>query len=537
MNVSSEHLIQQARERFALQDYRGAAFLLEEVVAGGRAFADVHHLLGVSYSLLSLPTRALEEFDRALALNPRYIEALIHRGMILMDLGRREEAEASFQHAQQGDLLTAGLPAHAAGRLANLHAGLAEAYAELGALEPAIEQLTIATEAGSEVPGPPVSAGPAAAGGGTDAGGTGRTGAGRPDATQFSRRARPARTRPLPLRRCRGCGSGLAGLPDPSAGGCAGRGVPGHAEPRRPMMLGVRWGSAAVLLALMACGPSGGPEGQGDQAYVEGRYQDALAVYAPLAATTPSPQLWAKIGATALRLGQLREATDAYRALAEAAPDRTDEAAEGLELVISAAERRQDESALEEAVAALRAVAPERPLGRHALNLMQVASGPVTRLRFCRRARRRGGRAHRGFAPASPGVCVWRGRGIAPRRCRCTRPRSGGRGARAIRRPRRVWWSASSGWGQPSSPRRPDSAEAWFRSAAGIDSTTPLGRSAMIGLGDARLRQGDLVGAAIAYQTVLSSGPRSDSLSMLAGAKLNALVSADAPDSLSTGLP
>jgi len=152
MNVSSEHLIQQARERFALQDYRGAAFLLEEVVAGGRAFADVHHLLGVSYSLLSLPTRALEEFDRALALNPRYIEALIHRGMILIDLGRRDEAEASFQQAQQGDLLTAGLPAHAAGRLANLHAGVAEAYAELGALEPAIEQLTIATRLGPKFP-------------------------------------------------------------------------------------------------------------------------------------------------------------------------------------------------------------------------------------------------------------------------------------------------------------------------------------------------------------------------------------------------
>ena len=63
MNVSPEHLIQQARERFAMQDYRGAAFLLEEVVAGGRAFADVHHLLGVSYSLLSLPAKALAEWN------------------------------------------------------------------------------------------------------------------------------------------------------------------------------------------------------------------------------------------------------------------------------------------------------------------------------------------------------------------------------------------------------------------------------------------------------------------------------------------
>ena len=83
----------------------------------------------------------------------------------------------------------------------------------------------------------------------------------------------------------------------------------------------------------------------------------------------------------------------------------------------------------------------------------------------------------------------------------------------------------------------PDSAEAWFRSATGVDSTTPIGRSAMLGLGDARMRQGDLVGAALAYQTVLSSGERSDSLSVLAAARLNALVSADAPDSLSTGIP
>jgi tetratricopeptide (TPR) repeat protein len=152
MNVSPEHLIQQARERFALQDYRSAALLLEEVVAGGRAFADVHHLLGVSYSLLGQPERALKDFDRAIELNPRYLEALIHRGMILMDLGRREEADTSFQQAQLGDGLTAGFPAHAAGRLANLHAAVAEAYAELGALEPAIEQLRLATRLGPKFP-------------------------------------------------------------------------------------------------------------------------------------------------------------------------------------------------------------------------------------------------------------------------------------------------------------------------------------------------------------------------------------------------
>src|SRR2546422_8011424 len=50
MDVSAEHMVEQARERFQLQDYYGAIHLLEEVVAAGRAFADAHHVLGLSRS-------------------------------------------------------------------------------------------------------------------------------------------------------------------------------------------------------------------------------------------------------------------------------------------------------------------------------------------------------------------------------------------------------------------------------------------------------------------------------------------------------
>src|SRR5882757_2566747 len=83
MDVSPEHLVTQARERFQLQDYYGAIHLLEEVVATGRAFADAHHLLGLSYSLVGQSDKALEQFGRALQLNPRYVEALIHTGIVL----------------------------------------------------------------------------------------------------------------------------------------------------------------------------------------------------------------------------------------------------------------------------------------------------------------------------------------------------------------------------------------------------------------------------------------------------------------------
>src|SRR5882762_3111158 len=59
MDVSPEHLVEQARERFQLQDYYGAIHLLEEVLASGRAFADAHQLLGLAYALAGQQDKAL----------------------------------------------------------------------------------------------------------------------------------------------------------------------------------------------------------------------------------------------------------------------------------------------------------------------------------------------------------------------------------------------------------------------------------------------------------------------------------------------
>ena len=149
MAAQTERALTRARERFAVQDYYGTVHLLEEIVAGGRAFADVHHLLGVSLSLLGQRERALTEFGRALELNPRYLEALIHQGLVLVELGRDTEAEDSFRRASASLSPAAnGLPAPVAARLANQHAELAEAYAEAGSLDWAVEQYERALELG-----------------------------------------------------------------------------------------------------------------------------------------------------------------------------------------------------------------------------------------------------------------------------------------------------------------------------------------------------------------------------------------------------
>jgi tetratricopeptide (TPR) repeat protein len=149
MATQTEHMLTRARDRFAVQDYYGTVHLLEEIVAGGRAFADVHHLLGVALSLLGQRERALAEFRRALELNPRYLEALIHQGLVLYEMGREAEAEDSFRRASASVSPSSnGLPAPVAARLANQHAELAEAYAEAGSLDKAVEQYRRALELG-----------------------------------------------------------------------------------------------------------------------------------------------------------------------------------------------------------------------------------------------------------------------------------------------------------------------------------------------------------------------------------------------------
>jgi len=151
MHVSTDHLLQRAHERFAVQDYYGAVHLLDEVLQSGRRFADVYHLRGLCLSLLGQHDRALDELDCALGLNPRYIDALVHRGVILVELGRTAEADASFQRAAAlGQVGANGLARPVAARLANMHAAVGDAYAEIGASDGAINEYRKAVDLGPD---------------------------------------------------------------------------------------------------------------------------------------------------------------------------------------------------------------------------------------------------------------------------------------------------------------------------------------------------------------------------------------------------
>lgn len=151
MDVSTRSVFEVARERFANRDYYGALLSLEDLTGSGRAYADVHHLRGLCFSLLDRPDEALQEFDLALALNPRYLEALLHRGLVLNQLGRDVEAAITFTAAAAAEgPPVAGFSAPVAARLANEHARLGDAYAEAGALAEAVLEYRRAVELGPD---------------------------------------------------------------------------------------------------------------------------------------------------------------------------------------------------------------------------------------------------------------------------------------------------------------------------------------------------------------------------------------------------
>jgi hypothetical protein len=69
---------------------------------------------------------------------------------------------------------------------------------------------------------------------------------------------------------------------------------------------------------------------------------------------------------------------------------------------------------------------------------------------------------------------------------------------------------------------RPEVAHQWFARVVAVDSSSERGRRALVGLGDTRVEQGDVLAAAIAYQAAMRHGA-SDSIIAIASERLGRL--------------
>jgi len=136
MDDQLRELVALGREHFQRGDYSLAAGHLEQAVARGIAFADVHHMLGVIYHHLGEFEAAQRALQKALEINPAYVEAGLNLAIVCNDLGQYdraqqvygaalERARAKGKHEPNGD---EPMDAYTRGKIANLHAAVADGY-------------------------------------------------------------------------------------------------------------------------------------------------------------------------------------------------------------------------------------------------------------------------------------------------------------------------------------------------------------------------------------------------------------------------
>ncbi len=129
MDEHVRQLLGQGREFYAKQEYDQAEPLLEQALKSDDKFADVHDMLGVIAHNAGRYVDAERHFERALALNPNYTEAALNLAVTYNDRGKFAEAREIYKRIKgrpTGD--TTALDPFARGKIANMHAELAQAY-------------------------------------------------------------------------------------------------------------------------------------------------------------------------------------------------------------------------------------------------------------------------------------------------------------------------------------------------------------------------------------------------------------------------
>jgi len=148
MDDRIKQLLVLGREHYDRREYDRAEDALRQVLEKTDDFADVHNMLGVISHEHGDFVGAQASFERAVELNPNYTEALLNLAVTYNDLGKYEAGREAYGRIQtpstRGD--ATDIEPYALGKIANMHAELAAAYADAGARDDAMAQLGRAIE-------------------------------------------------------------------------------------------------------------------------------------------------------------------------------------------------------------------------------------------------------------------------------------------------------------------------------------------------------------------------------------------------------
>ena len=290
--------------------------------------------------------------------------------------------------------------------------------------------------------------------------------------------------------------------------------------------------AARLLVLVVAACSLDRPDRErlGDVAWHEARWTDAMADYHEAG---DAPRVTAKFADAALQGGLLAQSAAAWIRLGTDAPDRVSEAAAGLARVADAAQHDGRQAALADAIAGLRRLAPGWPLGRLASRLGGAGALPAAQAADVIPAILAAGPA----ADATVPLLLALGQADRARgACELAVPILEGVLRRTADAGLRDTATAELGRCELGlgltalETARPGDAERWFDRAAYREPQGAVARRALIGLGDAQLRQGDTI-AARATWLILAADTAPDSLTQLALLRLQALTATVVPDS------
>lgn len=142
MDARLKSLLVLGKEHYELREFdRAEQAFLEVLAVGGDHFADVHNMLAFILHERGDLKGAERHFTRAVEINPRYIEAYLNLAVTYGDLGKFEEAHHVYERIRELQGSDKALDPFVRGKIANMHADVAQAYIDAGCPNEAIGEL------------------------------------------------------------------------------------------------------------------------------------------------------------------------------------------------------------------------------------------------------------------------------------------------------------------------------------------------------------------------------------------------------------
>src|SRR6185436_16058784 len=141
MDERIKDLLARGRDLYEKREFDKADYILREIIEHCDGFADVFDMLGIIAHSRGDLHAAARYFERAVALNSAYTEALLNLAVTYNDLGRYEAARQIHSTVRKlGNSGSVQIDPFARGKIANMHADIGQAYSEAGIVHEAIEQ-------------------------------------------------------------------------------------------------------------------------------------------------------------------------------------------------------------------------------------------------------------------------------------------------------------------------------------------------------------------------------------------------------------